>query len=213
MSTLADYYARRAPEYERIYEKPERQADLATLREFVAGTFSGRSVLEVACGTGHWTDVLARTARHVTGIDINDEVLSLAGERQLGANVHLIRGDAFDLPTLLTSFDAALAVFWWSHLTKLQLEEFLAGLRAELKPGSIVVFIDNIYVEGSSTPISRRDSDGNTYQMRKLDDGSTTEVLKNFPTDEKIRAALANHVREISIQRLTYYWSALVELR
>ena len=34
MDALADYYAKRAPEYERIYKKPERQADLRTLREF-----------------------------------------------------------------------------------------------------------------------------------------------------------------------------------
>ena len=33
---LKTYYARRASEYERIYIKPERQDDLATLRRYVA---------------------------------------------------------------------------------------------------------------------------------------------------------------------------------
>ena len=35
------------------------------------------------------------------------------------------------------------------------------------------LFIDNRYVEGSSTPIARRDAEGNTYQRPSLDDGST----------------------------------------
>ena len=41
MDSLADYYARRAAEYERIYAKPERQADLAALRSRIAGLFAG----------------------------------------------------------------------------------------------------------------------------------------------------------------------------
>ena len=59
---------------------------------------------------------------------------------------------------------------------------------------------------GSSTPLARRDADGNTYQLRSLDDGSTTEVLKNFPTDEEIASLLPG--KNLSIDRLTYYWCA-----
>ena len=59
------YYAARAREYERIYHKPERQADLARLREAVPAPFTNRTVLEVACGTGYWTQHMARTARSI----------------------------------------------------------------------------------------------------------------------------------------------------
>lgn len=40
-NSMARYYAERANEYERIYQKPERQADLHTLRGFVESTFAG----------------------------------------------------------------------------------------------------------------------------------------------------------------------------
>ena len=33
---MADYYARRAAEYERIYQKPERQADLRAMENWIA---------------------------------------------------------------------------------------------------------------------------------------------------------------------------------
>ena len=41
-----------------------------------------------------------------------------------------------------------------------------------------MVYVDNRYVAGSSTPISRRDEFGNTYQLRSLKDGTHYEVLK-----------------------------------
>lgn len=210
MDTLAGYYAKRAPEYERIYQKPERQADLRALRSSVAHLFLDRSVLEIACGTGYWTEVLTTTARQVLATDINDEVLAVSRTKALGDTVLLARCDAFQLEQLAGDFDAALAAFWWSHLTRADLQRFLAGLHARLQPGSRVVFIDNIFVAGSSTPVSRRDADGNTYQMRHLGDGSTTEVLKNFPTNEEIAALLPG--KKLSIDRLIYYWCASYEV-
>lgn len=208
MDALARYYAQRAPEYERIYQKPERQADLRALRAFVAQTFAGRRVLEIACGTGWWTEVLASTSNSVFATDINDEVLAIARTKNLGdASVSFQRCNAFQLNQVAGDFDAALAVFWWSHLSPPDLEKFLQALHRRLKPESKVVFIDNQFVPGSSTPISRRDEEGNTYQQRRLDDGSTTEVLKNFPTDEEITRVLQGRAHELTISRSQYFWT------
>ena len=77
-SDLTSYYAARAQEYESIYDKPERQADLATLRALVPDYFVGRDVLEVACGTGYWTQFIARRAATMTATDINAETLAIA---------------------------------------------------------------------------------------------------------------------------------------
>jgi hypothetical protein len=43
-------------------------------------------------------------------------------------------------------------------------------------PGGLIVAIDNRYVPGSRTPIARTDAQGNTYQLRRLADGSRHEV-------------------------------------
>lgn len=75
-------------------------------------------------------------------------------------------------------------------------------------PGATIIFIDNIYVEGSSTPISRTDAEGNTYQSRKLDDGSTHEVLKNFPTQTELRDVFDALAVGLKVDWLTYYWRA-----
>jgi demethylmenaquinone methyltransferase/2-methoxy-6-polyprenyl-1,4-benzoquinol methylase len=86
------------------------------------------------------------------------------------------------------------------------LRDFLRGFRRVLLPGARVVFIDNRYVEGSSTPILRKDEHGDTYQIRRLDDGSIHEVLKNFPKEDELRAAVDGLASEIQIDFLRYYW-------
>jgi len=204
---IESYYARRAREYERIYTKPERQADLRTLRDFVERTFAGKDMLEVACGTGYWTEVLARSAASVTAVDTNDEVLAIARAKSLDvAKVRFERADAYALPKFSSAFDAGLLAFWWSHVPKARLRSFLSNLHRAFAPGATIVFIDNVYVEGSSTPIARTDAEGNTYQIRKLDDDSTHEILKNFPTEEELRFALEGSAATMQIGWLKYYW-------
>jgi demethylmenaquinone methyltransferase/2-methoxy-6-polyprenyl-1,4-benzoquinol methylase len=68
--------------------------------------------------------------------------------------------------------------------------------------------MDNRYVEGSSTAISRKDAEGNTYQDRRLADGSSQEVLKNFPTGPELRARLDRFGIDFSFSEYEYYWLA-----
>ncbi len=75
---LQQYYSRRASEYEEIYQKPERQQDLAKLKILLADLLRGHRVLELACGTGYWTEVIAVTAQSIVATDISEETLALA---------------------------------------------------------------------------------------------------------------------------------------
>lgn len=206
---LIQYYADRAPEYEKIYHKPERQSDLATLRDFARQTFAEQHVLEIACGTGYWTEILSECAASVHAIDINDEVLQIARAKPRLANspkVHFAREDAYSLAAVPES-SAALSVFWWSHIPRARIHSFLKILHRKLRPRATIVFIDNLYVHGSSTPISRVDAEGNTHQLRQLQDGSSHEVLKNFPTEGELRDAVAPFTENATVDLLEYYWS------
>ncbi len=201
------YYARRAAEYERIYAKPERRADLSAIATWLPSQFAGRHVLEVACGTGWWTQLAAGDATQWLATDVNDDTLAIARSRALPARVRLSKADAYSLDEVEGRFDAAFAGFWWSHVPLTRLPAWLAALHAKLQPGARVVFIDNLYVEGSSTPIARRDGDGNSFQQRTLDDGSTHEVLKNFPTREQVIAAIGPSAHDAQWHKWTHYWA------
>ena len=203
---LVAYYRRRAAEYEAIYSWPERQADLARLREKIPAMLRGARVLEIACGTGYWTQLVAGVAREMVATDLAEEPVRIAqSKRYAGATPEFILADAYALPDALGRFDGALAVFWWSHIPRQRIAEFLASLHRRLEPGARVVLMDNLFVEGASTPISEIDSEGNTYQLRRLGDGSQVRVLKNFPSEGELRSVLP---ATLNVEPLQYYWLA-----
>ena len=205
--SLRQYYAARAREYERIYEKPERQTDLTRLKELLPPMVANCRVLEVACGTGYWTQFLVQEARSIVAVDANAETLEVANEKAWpSGRVSFRTADAYLLPDELGMFDAAFAGFWWSHVPVRDRSRFLNSLDRRLVPGAKAALLDNRFVEGSSTPISHRDDEGNTYQSRRLDDGSEHVVLKNFPSERELRAdvsALACNTQFVSLE---YYW-------
>ena len=202
---LVDYYRRRAAEYEAIYAKPERQSDLALLREKIPAKLRGTRVLEIACGTGYWTELLAPVAQRVVATDLAEEPMRIARAKSFKGDVAFALADAYALPDSLGRFDAALAVFWWSHVPRQRIAEFLASLHQRLEPGARVVLMDNLFVEGSSSAISEIDVHGNTYQLRRLGDGTEFRVLKNFPSVAELRSQLPG---SLFYEALEYYWLA-----
>ncbi|HEY2560202.1 MAG TPA: class I SAM-dependent methyltransferase [Caldimonas sp.] len=209
---MQSYYAARAGEYDSVYQKPERQADLRDIERWLPPVLSGATVLEVACGTGYWTRFIAPVASSVVAVDSAPETLRIAGQRVLASNVAFQVGDAYALRSDGPTFNAAFAGFWFSHVPLERQREFLGGLNAVLQPGAKVVLLDNLFVEGSSSAIADQDGTGNTYQSRKLDDGSTHRVLKNFPTDTQLFALLDSGLgRSAEYIRWRFYW-ALVYL-
>ena len=204
---MVRYYAQRALEYERIYAKPERQEDLGRLREYLGSLFQGDDVLEAACGTGYWTEVVARSARSIFATDINEKVLAIARAKNFGeASVDFLKADSYALPKFDGLFTAGFGAFWWSHMPKARIHEFLADFHSHLEPGAKVAFIDNRYIEGSSTPICRVEESGDTFQMRTMQDGNLHKVLKNFPSPEELQAAVADFGTDAEVTLFDYYW-------
>ena len=205
---MQSYYAARAGEYDHVYQKPERQPDLRQIERWLPSVFSGATVLEIACGTGYWTRFIAPVAAAVVALDSAPETLRIAEQRVAAPQVQFQVGDAYALPRSGRSFDAAFAGFWFSHVPIERQREFLRGLNAALEPGACVVLLDNLFVEGSSSPIAEQDRHGNTYQNRSLSNGSTHRVLKNFPTEAQLRALAHEGLGEAAAyRRWTYYWA------
>jgi ubiquinone/menaquinone biosynthesis C-methylase UbiE len=204
---MQDYYAARAPEYDKVYLKPERQNDVRQIEEWLPPVFAGSTVLEVACGTGYWTQFIAPVASRVLAVDSSPETMRIARARVPHEKVEFIVGDAYALPQAGRKYQAGFAGFWFSHVPKARVREFLLGLHAALEPGAKVVLLDNLFVEGSSTPLSARDAEGNTYQTRPLDDGTTHRVLKNFPSEEELRAVTQGLCAQVRYRAWQHYWA------
>jgi demethylmenaquinone methyltransferase/2-methoxy-6-polyprenyl-1,4-benzoquinol methylase len=143
-------------------------------------------------------------------LDASPETLEIARRRVPPERMAFTVGDAYAPHECIKSgqrFDAAFAGFWWSHVPRARLRGFLLGLHACLEPGARVVFLDNRFVPGSSTPVSEDDAQGDTWQLRRLDDGSTYRVLKNFPSEAQLREAVAGLATGIHVTTWAHYWA------
>ena len=199
----AEYFTARAATYHDVYERPEQREELLLLQKALAELMEGHAVLEVGCGTGYWTQQIAEVADSVTAIDSNPVMLAVA--RQIEDDrIEWVQDDATDLGGS-DAYTACFGGFWWSHLPRERQAKWLSGLQKKLGKDTLLVLIDNNYVEGSSTPIAHTDAEGNTYQIRSLG-GERYDVMKNFPTDSALRKRFADHAREIRVKRTEHFW-------
>lgn len=209
MDHQAVYYQKRAGEYDQIYQKPERQADLQQLKEYLAEQWTGKNILEIGCGTGYWTEVLAQHCASVTALDINPEVIERAKLKSYPRqNVQFELHDFYSLEKRQPPLEGLFAGFVWSHIALEQLRGFLGICLDQIQPGDELIFIDNQYVEGSSTSISRTDEHGNSYQQRQLLSGEMFEIIKNFPNERSIQQVIDGLSTNLEWLELEYFWVA-----
>ena len=210
---LHAYYASRAPYYDAVYLKAERRQDIAFLSLHLPERLANREVLEVACGTGYWTQHIAPAVSRMVATDGTAEPLEFARLRPGTEKVVFEQADAYALPADLGQFSAAFAGLWFSHIPVAARVPFLHGLHERMRPGARILFIDNNEVQLRDFPIAETDGDGNTYQHRKLRDGSMHRVLKNFPSESELRALLSPFASSITYRSLQNFWLAEYALR
>lgn len=200
------YYATRAPYYDDVYEQPERREDIGRIRQLLQTRFAGREVLEVACGTGYWSQHIVPVAARLVATDGLSEPLEIARQRPLCASAQFRQADAYALPADLGHFDAAFAGLWLSHVPVRRRRQFFESLHARLQPGARVVLIDNSEVQCGRWPIVETDADGNSYQNRQLKDGSWHRVLKNFPTEAELVEMTSAFAQSSRYEALQNFW-------
>ncbi len=202
---LVSYYKDRATEYEKIYLKPERQNDLQKATTILQSLFSQKTVFEIACGTGYWTEKIAETATSIYAIDINKSVIDIAENKHYKTKVIFELADIYNF-SLDKKYESAFGGFIWSHIPLQGLDKFITKIKDVVTSDGTIVFMDNHYIEGSNHTITKTDQQGNTYQTRKLKNGTSHLVLKNFPTQEFIFSKLSSIATEINFVNLTYFW-------
>lgn len=203
---IITYYKERAKEYEEIYFRPERQDELRKIEFVLQDIFKEKTAIEIACGTGYWTERISLAAKSILATDINDSVLEVARDKKYSRNnVNFQSQNLFSFNPE-KRFESLFGGFIWSHINLQELDNFIDRINSLVLPNGTIVLIDNNYVEGISTPVTEKDEFGNTYQTRALKDGSEHLVLKNFPTAELIDEKLKGKAKEISFTSLGYYW-------
>lgn len=212
---LTSYYNDRAKEYDKVYLRAEEQEDLQKATALFQEIFKSKSVLEIACGTGYWTEQISKTAASVFATDINKAVIDIAKTRRFNDNVTFEVADMNNL-IIDNRFDAVFGGFIWSHVLLQDMDNLLSKISDQIVENGDIVFIDSKQVKGTAhdrKQITRIDAFGNTFQTRKLENGTTHEVLKNFPSNKFIVDKLSQIATDINIVALQHYWIATCKLK
>jgi ubiquinone/menaquinone biosynthesis C-methylase UbiE len=176
----------------------------------------GRRVLETACGTGYWTQVLSDTAQSIVAIDIAQEMLEIAKRKKYRCPVSILREDAYNLSFEDGLFDGGFANFWLSHIPKSRIDSFLKGFHRVLQSGSIILMADNVYVPGLGGNLVTKEDDENTYKLRALKDGSECLILKNYFSVDELIEIFSRYARKFGRENVFYgnrYWCVVYELK
>lgn len=96
--------------------------------------------LEVGCGTGTFSRLLARRAERVIALDLSPQMIRLARERsRLHPNVDFVNADVMTYPLPDEQFDCVATLTTIHHLPA---EPFLRRVSRCLKPGGVFVCLD-----------------------------------------------------------------------
>lgn len=184
------FYRARAPEYDEWWQRRGRydrgeeqllewQRQVAVVDD--ALTFFGAtgSVLELAGGTGWWTERLARTADRLTVVDSSPEVLALNRDRVGRPDVDYVQADLFDWQAD-ASYDVVFFSFWLSHVPRSRFGAFWSLLDSCLTPAGRAFLIDNRNdpqpdATAEDPFVVHYDTD---LHLRRLSDGSEYRVVK-----------------------------------
>jgi demethylmenaquinone methyltransferase/2-methoxy-6-polyprenyl-1,4-benzoquinol methylase len=204
-SLLADqraFYRARAPEYDEWWQRrgrydhgddDRREWDRQVERvDGALAAFDARgAVLELAGGTGWWTERLARTAGRLTVLDASAETLAINRDRVGRRDVEYVVADLFDWRPE-RSYDVVFFSFWLSHVPRLRFGPFWSFVRSCLAPSGRVFLIDNrTDPEPGTRPKDPYIVDYQPdLQVRRLNDGSEHRVVKVMYEPDELQALL-----------------------
>lgn len=129
---------------------------------FALPLVSGREVLDLACGEGYGSALLARSAKHVTGVDVAADVIAHARTRYASqANLTFCEADCTALPFAENSFDAVVSFETIEHVAAQQ--SFLNEVRRVLRG-------DGLFILSCPNKVEYADKSGvaNAFHVREL---------------------------------------------
>jgi ubiquinone/menaquinone biosynthesis C-methylase UbiE len=224
LTEMQTYYRERAGEYDEWWFRKGRYdrgpafnaawfAEMAEVQAaFDAAGFSGE-VLELAPGTGNWTERLARSATHLTALDGSQEMIALNRARLaaqgLADKVEFRQTDLFAWQPERT-YDGVFFGFWLSHVPAERLDDFLAQVAAALRPDGKLGIIDSRREQTSTAPDQPLAPAGEDIMMRRLNDGRAYQIVKRYFAPDELAALLARHGIDADVRETALHFIYVV---
>ena len=156
---------------------PEVDADWTlehTHRYFLAREAAqGKVVLDIACGEGYGSRLLADVAAKVVGVDISLEAVHHAAKKYTHPRLVFVQGSATAIPLADDSVDLVISFETIEHLA--EHEAMLAEIRRVLRPGGMLCISSPDKYEYSDVP-----GYANEYHVKELYRDEFEDLLKRY---------------------------------
>jgi ubiquinone/menaquinone biosynthesis C-methylase UbiE len=201
LTEQAVYYRRRAGEYDDWWLRRGRYdhgsevnanwfADAAEVQAALERFRPAGEVLELACGTGLWTERLVAHAARVSAVDGSQEMLELCRARVGDEHVRYLPADLFTWEPD-TRYDVCFFGFWLSHVPEQRFKAFWEKLERALGPNGRVFFVDSARHDQASAVDHVLSEPEDPTMIRRLADGSEYRIVKHFYEPESLQCRLA----------------------
>ncbi|MBW4690925.1 MAG: class I SAM-dependent methyltransferase [Lyngbya sp. HA4199-MV5] len=196
-----EYYRARANEYDEWFYRQGRFdrgtannqhwfAEVAVVQQALQQVGKVDRILELACGTGIWTQELLTLGNQITAIDASTEVLEI-NRHKLGASSQVI----YQQRDLFTwepeqQYDLVFFSFWLSHVPPQRLTAFLQTVANALQADGKLFIIDSRFEPTSTANNHVLVDDGNLIKTRKLNDGKEFQIVKKFYQPDELQQEL-----------------------
>jgi SAM-dependent methyltransferase len=176
---MKQFYDRLASEYEHNEAfREEPSEDLPGLLHAISVLPPAR-VLDLACGTGFFTQHLGSD---LTGLDQSEAMLEVARRRVPWAE--FVRGDAFRMPFSENSFDRVFSSFFYGLLPLEDRGRFLEEAR---RVGDELILVE-------PTPAWMPSGRAQGWEERGLSDGSRYEIYRRYFTADEFAEELDGRI-------------------
>ena len=156
-------------------------------------------VLELACGPGAATAVLASSAKTLTAVDSSPTMLARNQAVNDATNVTFVEADMFEWEHPQT-YDFVFFAAWLSHVPETHFESFWSRLRGWLRDGGRVGFIDED--DRATNRDEVRLVGGTPVATRTLRDGRRYEIVKKFWHPDALTTRLEELGWTVEVTRL-----------
>jgi 2-polyprenyl-3-methyl-5-hydroxy-6-metoxy-1,4-benzoquinol methylase len=197
--TLQDqiaYYRARANEYDEWFYRQGRYDrgikfnqlwfdEVVVVKDNLKAIPKVDTILELACGTGIWTQELIELGEQITAIDASKEMIEINQAKVDSLKVTYQQLDLFSWQSS-QQYDLVFFAFWLSHVPPDRLDEFFSKIYRTVRSPGQVFLIDSRFSETSSANNHFFRDDKEIYQKRKLNDGREFQIVKIYYQPEEL---------------------------
>ena len=201
-----DEWFRRVGRYDRGPDWTRRWTDeIAQVSDALKASAPLGDVLELAAGTGWWTQQLAGYADTLTAVDAAPETLAINRQKMAGRPITYVEADLFTWRPD-RRYDVVFFSFWLSHVPPGRFDAFWGLVRDCLTPGGRVFFLDSRYEEASTAADHLLEGEEAETVTRRLNDGSEYRIVKVFHKPDELASRLDGLGWDVSVRETPSYF-------